>query len=110
MTFDTQGCVVINKLNQNSDADSFTRRVSRSKALNGIVVIEDRGYTDGDRTIKAIPDALSISDANKIRYIAKTYSLINISTPDGFFSGVISSVSPVSGSLSITILIKEKLN
>ncbi len=89
-----------------------TRRVSRTKTLDGGCVIVDGGYSDSDRTFKVFHRY----DEQKyavLEHLHKEYTLIYITTREGYFTGVISAVT-LSGDnpllVKLTVLIKDKLS
>ena len=83
----------------------YTRRVSRTATLDGSSVITDSGYTDTDRTLE-IRAEISENERDDLAYMFKTYSLLNVSTPDGFFSCAPRRLVPGNGEMVLTLLVQ----
>lgn len=86
-----------------------SRRVSRSKTLDGGVVITDSGYCDGDRTFSINTESTE-AKWGVLWTLMKDHSLIVVCTDEGAFSGVLESVRDYGDKISINILIKAKLS
>jgi len=108
VTVDTSGNVIIEP-NANTKIKANSRRVSRSKTLDGGVVITDGGYTDGDRTLE-IHANVTKAIWDKIWTIFKTYTLVYVATEDGFYSAAIESARYEENEAVLLILVKEKLS
>ena len=104
-TQDTNGTVIINENSGSKIYDGFAR-VSRSKTLDGGVVIDHQGVIAGDRTIN-ITCEVSEDDETIIRSLFENETLIGIATKDGFYNAAIESMVGDNGSLKLSILIKE---
>ena len=107
---DAAGHVVFQEDGDSNFIDS-SRRVSRTKTLDGGCLIVDGGFTDADRTFtvttKYDPDVFGI-----IRHLHEDRTLIHISANSSFYSGVISTLTLKQSTrekIAISILIKEKL-
>lgn len=107
-TFDLQGHLLLYP-DASSELKRNRRRVSRTPTLDGGCSISDQGYSDADRTFQVRKNGMSRSDADRIWYIFRTYSLVYISTDEGVFRGAIQDVDLTEGNLRAKILIKEKL-
>lgn len=108
---DVDGNVVFETLPSSTSNDT-TRRVSRTKTLDGGCVIVDGGFSDSDRTLNIHVD-YTAAILTKIQYLHENNTLIHIAIDDNFYSGVISSKVLTRGTqeiIKIQILIKEKLN
>ncbi len=81
-------------------------RVARSKALDGSVVIDHRGFADGDRTLNISAD-LDEDTADDLWYLHRNETLLNISCKEGFFVGAISQMEDYGGVISLIFLVKE---
>lgn len=108
-TYDLQGNVMF-RFDPDSELVGETRRVSRRATLDGGVAITDQGFSHGDRTFRIRKTNISRAVLERLRWLQRTYSTLNISVPDGAFRGVIQSLSVVEGELRLNILIKEKLS
>jgi hypothetical protein len=106
LTQNSAGHMVIHE-KKSSDMDNLPGRVTRTKTLDGGVYISHSGVADGDRTLNVIAD-LSESDRARLVNIHKTETFVRVSTIDGVYQAVISSVHRNKSDTVITILIKEK--
>jgi len=83
-----------------------TARVSRYATLDGGCVIDHQGFSDGDRTfelrVKWTQDEAAIAWE-----MFREETFLNISTPEGFFYGVIQTMQDENGDGRLTILVKE---
>jgi hypothetical protein len=107
-TVDTSGDVIIDP-NANTKIKVNSRRVSRTKTLDGGVVITDGGYSDGDRTLE-IRSNVTKALWDKIWTIFKTYPLVHVATEDGFYSAAIETAKYEDNEAVLTILVKAKLS
>ena len=107
-TQDSDGAIIINEKTDASVIYKSQPRVSRIATLDGGCVIDHKGYSDSDRIldIRAVVDEI---DALLI-WGLKSETLLNISTREGFFSGVISSIQSDNGELILRLLTKERLS
>jgi len=105
-TADTEGTVILTKHSQ-SDLKSNTSRVSRVATLDGGVVINHLGISDGDRTLKIKANVTEvIGDA--LWYIYQNYSYILIGIKEGLFYGTIQAFKIIKGQAQFTVLINNK--
>lgn len=79
--FDTAGILFIHHPLSNSSWKSRSRRVERSALTNGGVYIDDRGYTDGDRTI-TIEARCTADDFFIATRLLELHPRLFIATPD----------------------------
>lgn len=96
--------IVINEMN-NSKLYDGAARVSRTKTLDGSVVIDHRGVVAGDRTIN-IKCELTADEETILRALFENETIVNISTKDGFFSGAIERMRGDHGDIELNFLIK----
>ena len=111
ITVDTAGDVTLDTLSDFNFTTS-SRRVSRTKTLDGGCVIVDGGFSDSDKTLN-ITTQYSDTAYTIIKHLHEDKTLIYVSTDTNFYSGVISALSPKTDTIKIiqfTILVKEKLN
>lgn len=102
------GAVILPALPK-TDIRKGERRTSRTKTLDGGVVITDSGYADGDRTF-TIEVKSSLAMWNKVWAIFKSSTLLTVTTDDGCFSGAANSIKDDGNMIVIEILIKAKLS
>lgn len=107
-TQDADGIIIIKENPDRSVIYNSSPRVSRIATLDGGCVIDHKGYSDSDRTFD-IRAELEESDA-LIVWGMKSETLLNISTREGFFSGVISRIQTDNGELILQLLTKERLS
>jgi len=106
-TADTAGALVL-KMTQDSKLLSGSRRVARTKTLDGGCAIYDGGYSHSDRTWSV---EARVSDAvwDTLWAILTTYSIAYFATGEGYFSGCLESAARDEDRAILSILIKEKL-
>lgn len=100
---------IIIKENKKSVLQKATARISRVKTLDGNSFVSHRGYTDTDRTLN-VNARLSKADANNLWTLFTDEILLNVSTIDGCYSGVIDTLSIDNGEIKMKILITERIS
>lgn len=81
-------------------------RVSRSATLDGGCVIDHQGFSDSDRTFD-IRATFTREQADILWEMFTGQTFLNISTPEGFFYGVIENMADENGNVRLSILVKE---
>ena len=89
-----------------SEFQSTSARVIRTPTLDGGVVVDHRGFSDGDRTFKIIAE-LDEDTTSDLWYMHRNLTLLNISCREGFFEGAISDMKADHGLMDLTFLVKE---
>lgn len=84
-------------------------RVSRTKTLDGGVVIQHSGFSDGDRTM-LVRGRVTAAAAEILRAIHEDDSTALLSCTAGVFAGVIERLKVDNGELDLRFLAKEKRN
>jgi hypothetical protein len=92
-----------------TDIRGGDRRVSRTKTLDGGVVITDSGFAHGDRTFK-INVSPSATLWAFLWSLFQTASVLFVSTDEGCFSAVASDVRDQGDKIALEILVKQKLS
>lgn len=69
-----------------ADNLSGSRRVSRTKTLDGGVLINDTGYTDADRAIDITEQNATAEAIEFVKHMIETYNDILVCTNEGAFS------------------------
>lgn len=88
---------------------SGSRRVSRTKTLDGGVVVSDSGYADGDRTLVVrLNSTAALWDT--LWRIFRYASGVIVSTHEGCYSANIRTISDQDSVISLEILINTKLS
>jgi len=108
-TFDLDGARVLD-VQRKTQIPGIARRVSRTGTLDGDAAFYDGGFTHADRTLEIVQDPHTAADLEFCQYIAQSYAEVIVSTSFGVFSGVPSTVKTDATKLTMTILIKEKLD
>lgn len=108
--FDLIGSVTVREDVEDNGLLDSSRRVSRTATLDGGVVIDDAGYTDGDRTFNVTVRDIAQDDLDKLRWIQSVHADHRAATRDGFFSGVIEDISFKNGDATIVFLVLDKLS
>lgn len=107
--FDLNGSViVIGEVANSNDKDNLSRRVQRTKTLDGGVVIIDYGYSVGDRTIKVTIADITEQSLRNIQRLIQTYSGFIICTNEGAFHCAVSDLTYLDGIGEITFLVERE--
>jgi len=106
--FDEEGSGAF-KLLPASKLSGRTRRVGRTKTLDGGVVLTDSGYSDGDRTLVGIVP-YEENQWTLARHLIEECTWVVVSIDDGCYSAQINQVSVTAAGIRISILLKEKLS
>ena len=105
---DTVGSVVFQELPKSKLNDS-SRRISRTKTLDGGCIIVDGGFSESDRTFDILTE-YNEDKYNIIQHLHEDKTLINVIINKNFYTGSISFFKDTGEIIQITILTKEKLN
>lgn len=106
--FDPDGSLTFQELGGDSDIDTAFRRVARVATLDGGVSIEDRGFSEGDRTFTVVAQYSARLDAS-IKRMHRLYPFVNVTTREGTFRASIQTVISGPTDISLTLLIKDKI-
>lgn len=104
----TYDLVIIKNYKVRSTIYDATVRMSKTKTLDGGVVIIHSGFTDGDRTIN-IDTRLTEDVITALKDIFENQTFINLAMPEGLFDAAIRRVKSDGGVAEIQIEIKKKL-
>jgi hypothetical protein len=88
---------------------SGSRRVSRTKTLDGGVVITDSGFAHGDRDMSITAQSSALL-WNRLWTFFQAAALITVSTDEGCFSAAPDTIQEGEGKIIMNVLIKEKLS
>lgn len=108
-TFDIDGHVVIHPL-PGSNIGETRRRVNRVPTLDGGVAVNDRGFSEGDRTLSYEWDAVSKAHNDAVERLFRLYARLFVSTPDGVYSAAPQVFTPGSDRSSMILLVIEKVS
>jgi hypothetical protein len=107
---DMDGDIVFD-LTGESTLDNSSRRVSRTKTLDGGCVIIDGGFSAADKTLN-LSTKYDVGVFSVIKHLHEDEMLIHISVNGAFYTGVISDLNikrETTETIQLRILIKEKL-
>ncbi len=107
-TFDLDGAIEIDAL-ETSDLGETRRRMNRIATLDGGVVFNDFGATDGDRTIRLQWTPQDAASEAQIARLVRLYQRLRISCPDGVYLAAPESYKASADQSVMTLLVVEKL-
>jgi len=107
-TFDLDGALTLRAL-ASSDFGETRRRMNRIATLDGGVVFNDFGATDGDRTIRLQWVPQDAASEAQIARLVRLYQRLRISCPDGVYLAAPESYKSSQNLSTMTLLIAEKL-
>lgn len=84
-------------------------RASRTATLDGGVVIDNQGFSDGDRTLE-ITAELDESAAAKLWALHRSEASVHVAISEGVFLATIKRLRIDNGECRLTIYIEEKLS
>ncbi|MBF0140069.1 MAG: hypothetical protein HQL74_07300 [Magnetococcales bacterium] len=104
--YDPDGWVVLDV----APAETRTkqRRVTKTGTLDGGQYIDDLGFSPSDVDFVFKINTITEAQAAVLDRLVSMYSLVNCSTRDGFFSGVIQKVAFADKAV-ITFMVKDKI-
>lgn len=108
--FNPAGSLVLQEDAAKSDLRSVSRRLSRSATLDGGAVLDDAGFSDGDRTINLSLSEVTGDQYSTLRDMATLFSGHLIATVDGVFSGGIDSLQAAQGETTLRFLVESKVS
>lgn len=109
-TYDINGNEYFNKIASNTNFGNLTRRVNRTKTLDGSSVINDKGYTDADRTFDVYITDPSEDVVDNIRRMFKAYPLMIVATREGVFEVAPNALDDDRDELHIQFLVNQLLS
>ena len=93
----------------NSDLRAAERRVSRVRTLDGGVVLNDSGFSHGDRTLRIrISSSRALWD--RLWALFRTAATVTLSLDDGCYRGALSGITEAEGRIELNILVREKIS
>ena len=107
--FDILGSLTIDALPNNSPGTA-SRRISKVATLDGGVVVNDSGYSHGDRELRINYKPVSIEHDEIARRLLELHSRVIFSTWEGCFEGAPLSFEPSPRQNTFTLSIIEKLS
>lgn len=107
--FDMIGNLIIKNETPSFDMRTLSRRINRSKTLDGGVVLQDSGFAHGDRTFNIKVVAAKKDYAERMFYLTSNYAELLFVNSEGVFEGNIENYSFLKGNLNFTFLVIQKL-
>ena len=105
-TYDPAGVVRI----QDAPAtDPLRRRVNRQRTLDGGVVVNDGGYSHGDRDITVRWRPKSQAEYDAVARLLQMYPQLIVSTREGVFRCAPSTLESRSGEATLSLLVINKM-
>jgi hypothetical protein len=86
------------------------RRISRIATLDGGVVVNDGGYSPGDRTIELAWVASSKTNDDAIERLIRLYNRVNVATRAGVFLAAPGDFTPGVEKSKLTLLVLDQLS
>jgi len=102
---------VVFDITSDSTLDNSSRRVSRTKTLDGGCVIIDGGFSAADKTLN-LSTKYDAGVFAVVKHLHEDAMLIHVSVNGAFYTGVISDLSikrETTETIQLRILIKEKI-
>ncbi|MBW1802553.1 MAG: hypothetical protein JRJ85_17695 [Deltaproteobacteria bacterium] len=109
-TSDTAGTVQLEIDHDKSDLRTYSRRLVRTKTLDGGVVISDSGFSDGDRTLRIVALNVGGALAAALETMHQNNTIIGLSMAGGFYSAAIKTLSIKDGGAVLAVFLKSKLS
>jgi hypothetical protein len=108
-TYDLDGFLEITLEGSREALLERTRRAVVTPTLDGGVAVQDGGFTHGDRTIDVRMQPTR-TELTTLTYLIETYSQLNCSLRDGFYTAVpqrLSAPAPVMAQLRLLLISKD---
>ena len=108
-TFDPSGIFDFNLEGPGEGLQDRVRRTGGSQTLDGGVVVEDGGFSHGDRllTVKA---KVTKTGRATLQRIVELYPTVNVSFEDGFFTAVLTNLSFTGNVATVRVQLVSKDN
>lgn len=108
-TFDPDGYIEL-PVRRSQTAGETRRRVNRIATLDLGVVINDFGYSDGDRTLQLVWPARSRAIEEAVDRMVQLYERLHVSTRAGVFLAAPESYNPGADESTLRLLVISKLS
>lgn len=107
--YDLDGFVELQLVSQ-AEPSETRRRVTRIATLDGGVVLNDFGFSDGDRTMVLRWQPASRAQHEDIERLVQTYSQLQVAVRSGVYLAAPESYQQGSDESSLRLLVVEKLS
>lgn len=108
-TFDLDGAIEIDAL-ETSDLGETRRRMNRIATLDGGVVFNDFGATDGDRTIRLQWTPQDAATEAAIARLVRLYQRLRVSCSEGVFLAAPEAYKSSQNVSTLSLLVAQKLS
>lgn len=108
-TFDLDGFVEV-QVESQAEPSETRRRVNRIATLDGGVVLNDFGFTDGDRTILLRWQPADRAQHDDIERLVQTYGQLQIATRSGVYLAAPETYQQGDEESTLRLLVIEKLS
>lgn len=109
VTWDPAGHVLLEVLADSSIGET-RRRVNRVATLDGGVVLNDRGYSEADRTVELKWRPASATDEAVIDRLVRTYTRLILTLRAGCYLVVPETYTPGAAESKLRLLVVSKLS
>lgn len=108
LTPTANGALIIRDYKLASQLRQASARVSKTKTLDGGVVVMHNGFADGDRSIN-VNAALSKTEADILWNIFTTQTFVTVAIENGVYNAVIKSLK-IKGKIQMVIEFESKIS
>ena len=108
--FDPDGYVQLQVTFESALGGDRTRRVDRITTLDGGAVLNDFGYSDGDRTIELRWRHVSKAQEQAVERLLRTYPTLCVALPDGAFLAAPERYAPGADESTLRLLVVSRLS
>lgn len=106
--FDPEGRLTVTE-SPASETGSVSRRVARVATLDGLVSVNDGGYSDGDRDFRLIWQSDQATD-DKVRRLIRIHGRVTVATREGVFEAVPERFDPGPPDSTLFLLVTKRLS
>lgn len=108
--FDINGKAIL-RIGLRTDLETMSRRANRTGTLDGGVVMEDYGFSHGDRTLDVRIDRVTARLRDTLKGMIQLHAYWLVSLPDGVYRCAPDSLATDSDEgLRLTLLVEKKVS
>lgn len=107
--YDLDGYIELEALPTSARGET-RRRVNRIATLDGGVVFNDFGHTDGDRTVEIRWESRTADEETNVQRIVRDYSTLQLAQRGGVYLVVPEVFSPGASESTLRLLVSRKLS
>lgn len=108
--YDPASPLILTRLDSSSSGITLSRRNSVTATLDGSAVLEDGGYSDGDRPVTLSIASLTAAQHTELRRLITSYSVVVLGMSDGVYIAAFSSYDVRRGEATVFLRIVSKLS